>query len=162
MKKEFQYTVETSKPFDVVVQAVQRKTAEKGFCVLHTHDVAAALAEKGGSPGIRGRLSRSARCYPSEALKKGWFQRSRHPARRKRPHVSTSAIGVADPEQWTPRPGPSVSDQCTSDQVDATSNPIRAGRGRQRRRSSGLPGWGKIVFANSALGTNPVGIDSPP
>jgi uncharacterized protein (DUF302 family) len=41
------YTVETSKPFEEAVAAVERKAAEKGFRVLHTHDVAATLAEKG-------------------------------------------------------------------------------------------------------------------
>ena len=55
------------------------------------------------------------------------FQRSRHPAHRRRSHISTSAIGVADPEQCAPTPRPAVSDQCTFDQVDATSNPIRTG-----------------------------------
>jgi hypothetical protein len=34
---------------------------------------------------------------------------------------------VADPEQCAPTPRPAVSDQCTFDQVDATSNPIRTG-----------------------------------
>ncbi len=41
------YTVETSKSFAEAVAAVEQKTAEKGFRVLHTHDVAATLAEKG-------------------------------------------------------------------------------------------------------------------
>jgi uncharacterized protein (DUF302 family) len=43
----FLYIVETNKPFDETVEAVERKTAEAGFRVLHTHDVAATLAEKG-------------------------------------------------------------------------------------------------------------------
>lgn len=47
MKREFHYTVETSKSFEVAVQAIEQKTAEKGFRVLHTHDVSATLAEKG-------------------------------------------------------------------------------------------------------------------
>lgn len=47
MKKAFQYTVETSKPFDQAVLGIEQKTAEKGFRVLHTHDVAATLTEKG-------------------------------------------------------------------------------------------------------------------
>jgi len=47
MKKDFRFTVETSKAFDRVVQAIEEKAAEKGFRVLHTHDVAATLAEKG-------------------------------------------------------------------------------------------------------------------
>ena len=42
-----QYTVTTDKPFDVAVTAVQQKAAEKGFRVLHTHDFAGTLAEKG-------------------------------------------------------------------------------------------------------------------
>jgi len=45
--KTFEYTVETRKSFDEAVQAVEQKSAEKGFRVLHTHDVAATLAEKG-------------------------------------------------------------------------------------------------------------------
>src|SRR6516164_588638 len=47
MKKDFRFTVETSKAFDRAVQAIEEKAAEKGFRVLHTHDVAATLAEKG-------------------------------------------------------------------------------------------------------------------
>lgn len=47
MRNPFQYTVETSKPFDEAVQSVQERTAANGFRVLHTHDVAATLAEKG-------------------------------------------------------------------------------------------------------------------
>ncbi len=44
---EFEYTVQTQKSFDDAVKAVESKTAEKGFRVLHTHDVTATLAEKG-------------------------------------------------------------------------------------------------------------------
>ena len=47
--KPFERTVSTEKSFDEAVAAVERKTAEKGFRVLHTHDVAATLAEKGFS-----------------------------------------------------------------------------------------------------------------
>ncbi|MBA3975710.1 MAG: hypothetical protein C0504_16010 [Candidatus Solibacter sp.] len=43
----FERTVTTEKTFDEAVEAVERKAAEKGFRVLHTHDVAATLAEKG-------------------------------------------------------------------------------------------------------------------
>lgn len=43
----FQKTVRTEKTFDEAVAAVEQKAAEKGFRVLHTHDVAATLAEKG-------------------------------------------------------------------------------------------------------------------
>jgi uncharacterized protein (DUF302 family) len=45
--KKFQHTVSSSKSFDAAVSAVERKTAEKGFRLLHTHDVAGTLAEKG-------------------------------------------------------------------------------------------------------------------
>lgn len=43
----FEHTVTSSKSFDDAVAAVERIAAEKGFRVLHTHDVAATLAEKG-------------------------------------------------------------------------------------------------------------------
>jgi len=43
----YEYTVETPKSFDDAVKAVETKTAEKGFKVLHTHDVAATLQDKG-------------------------------------------------------------------------------------------------------------------
>ncbi|SRR5581483_2986857 len=45
--KNFERTVLTNKQFDEAVAAIERKAAEKGFRVLHTHDVAATLAEKG-------------------------------------------------------------------------------------------------------------------
>lgn len=45
--KPIEYTVETSKPFDEAVRAVEEASAKHGFRVLHTHDVAATLAEKG-------------------------------------------------------------------------------------------------------------------
>jgi len=44
---DFEYTVTTQRPFEEVVARIEQKTAEKGFRVLHTHDVAATLAEKG-------------------------------------------------------------------------------------------------------------------
>ena len=43
----FLYVLESSKSFDETVKAVEQKTVQKGFRVLHTHDVAATLAEKG-------------------------------------------------------------------------------------------------------------------
>lgn len=43
----FEKTVTTDKPFEHAVSAVETKAAGKGFRVLHTHDVAATLAEKG-------------------------------------------------------------------------------------------------------------------
>lgn len=45
--KAFEHTVTTEKPFAEVVLAIEKKSAENGFRVLHTHDVAATLAEKG-------------------------------------------------------------------------------------------------------------------
>ena len=45
--KNFEYTVQTEKSFEDAVTAVEQNTAAKGFRVLHTHDVAATLAEKG-------------------------------------------------------------------------------------------------------------------
>ena len=45
--KAFERTVTTDKAFDEAVSAIERKAGEKGFRVLHTHDVAATLAEKG-------------------------------------------------------------------------------------------------------------------
>ena len=47
MMQDFEYTVTSSKAFDQAVSAVEAKAAEKGFRVLHTHDVAATLGEKG-------------------------------------------------------------------------------------------------------------------
>ncbi len=41
------FTVETTKSFEEAVSSVEIKSAEKGFRVLHTHDVAATLNEKG-------------------------------------------------------------------------------------------------------------------
>ncbi len=45
--KNFERTVLTNKQFDEAVAAIESKAGEKGFRVLHTHDVAATLAEKG-------------------------------------------------------------------------------------------------------------------
>lgn len=45
--KEFERTTTTNKSFSDAVSAIEQKAAEKGFRVLHTHDVAATLAEKG-------------------------------------------------------------------------------------------------------------------
>lgn len=43
----FEYTVTTDKSFDNVVSAIETKAAENNFRVLHVHDVAATLGEKG-------------------------------------------------------------------------------------------------------------------
>jgi uncharacterized protein (DUF302 family) len=45
--RPFEYTVESKKPFDAVVHDLETRSAESGFRVLHTHDVAATLREKG-------------------------------------------------------------------------------------------------------------------
>jgi len=45
--EKFDYTVETKKSFDDAVAAVETKSREKGFGVLHVHDVKATLAAKG-------------------------------------------------------------------------------------------------------------------
>lgn len=45
--KDFAYTVTTAKPVDEAVRAVEQASAAHGFRVLHTHDIAATLAEKG-------------------------------------------------------------------------------------------------------------------
>lgn len=45
--KAFEYTVSAGKFFDAAVTAIEQKSAEKGFRVLHVHDVATTLAEKG-------------------------------------------------------------------------------------------------------------------
>jgi uncharacterized protein (DUF302 family) len=43
----FERTVTTEKTFDQAVAAVEKMAVEKGFRILHTHDIAATLAEKG-------------------------------------------------------------------------------------------------------------------
>jgi uncharacterized protein (DUF302 family) len=68
--QNFQYTVMSSKSFDVAVTAIEQKSAEKGFRVLHTHDVAGTLAEKGF---VREPLKIVEICnarYANEVLKK--------------------------------------------------------------------------------------------
>ena len=45
--KRFDHTAVTTKPFDEAVAAIEKKTAEKGFRVLHIHDIAGLLTEKG-------------------------------------------------------------------------------------------------------------------
>ncbi len=44
---KFDYTVETTKSVDEAVSAIETKAQEKGFRVLHVHDVQATLAAKG-------------------------------------------------------------------------------------------------------------------
>lgn len=45
--KQFDYTVDTTKRVDEVVAAIEKKSGEKGFRVLHIHDIAGLLTEKG-------------------------------------------------------------------------------------------------------------------
>ncbi|MDE3062897.1 MAG: DUF302 domain-containing protein [Acidobacteriota bacterium] len=45
--KAFRYTVKSAKSVPEAVQSVERATAARGFRVLHIHDVAQTLAEKG-------------------------------------------------------------------------------------------------------------------
>lgn len=47
MQEPFELTRETTKNFQEAVTAVEQASAKKGFRVLHIHDVAATLAEKG-------------------------------------------------------------------------------------------------------------------
>lgn len=44
---KFEYTVTTGKSFDDAVSAILQKATENNFRVLHTHDIAATLTEKG-------------------------------------------------------------------------------------------------------------------
>jgi uncharacterized protein (DUF302 family) len=48
---EFAYTLESGKPFDQVVSAIEANTPKHQFRVLAVHDVQATLAEKGLSRG---------------------------------------------------------------------------------------------------------------
>ena len=45
--EKFDYTVQTTKDFDQAVNAIEAKAKEKGFGVLHVHDVKAIFAGKG-------------------------------------------------------------------------------------------------------------------
>lgn len=45
--RTFEHTVTTERRFEDVVSAIEKKAMDNGFRVLHTHDFAATLAEKG-------------------------------------------------------------------------------------------------------------------
>lgn len=62
--------VESGRSFDDTVNAVEQKAAEKGFRVLHTHDVAATLAEKGFPREPMKIIEICNARYASEALNK--------------------------------------------------------------------------------------------
>jgi uncharacterized protein (DUF302 family) len=47
MNDGFSYTLESNRPFDEVVTAIEDNTAQNSFRVLAVHDVQATLAEKG-------------------------------------------------------------------------------------------------------------------
>ncbi len=68
--KQFEHTVESGKSFDEAVRAVEQKSAEKGFRVLHTHDVSATLAEKGFPRDPLKIVEVCNAKYASEVLKK--------------------------------------------------------------------------------------------
>ncbi len=66
----FERTVPTEKSFDEAVVAVERTAAQKGFRVLHTHDVAATLAEKGFPRGPLKIVEVCNARYASEVLER--------------------------------------------------------------------------------------------
>lgn len=68
--QNFEYTVTTNKGFDEAVAAVEAKAVEKGFRVLHTHDVAATLGEKGFPRDPLKIVEICNARYASEVLKK--------------------------------------------------------------------------------------------
>ncbi len=68
--KNFEYTVASGKTFDEAVKAVEQKSAEKNFRVLHTHDVASTLAEKGFPRDPLKIVEVCNARYASEVLKK--------------------------------------------------------------------------------------------
>ena len=68
--KSFETTVVSSKSFDDTVKAIEQKSVEKGFRVLHTHDVAATLAEKGFPREPLKIIEVCNARYASEVLKK--------------------------------------------------------------------------------------------
>ena len=45
--KRFDYTVDSAKAVDEAVAAIEKKSGEKGFRVLHIHDIGGLLTEKG-------------------------------------------------------------------------------------------------------------------
>ena len=64
------HIVESRKSFDETVKAVEQKSSEKGFRVLHTHDVAGTLSEKGFHREPMKIIEICNAKYANEALKK--------------------------------------------------------------------------------------------
>jgi uncharacterized protein (DUF302 family) len=64
------YSVETEKPFEEAVRAVEQSTTEHGFRVLYVHDIAATLAEKGFSRDPLKIVEICNARYANEVLKK--------------------------------------------------------------------------------------------
>lgn len=62
--------MDTGKSFDAAVTAVEQKTTEKGFRVLHVHDVAATLAERGFEREPLKIIEICSARYANEALQK--------------------------------------------------------------------------------------------
>jgi uncharacterized protein (DUF302 family) len=63
--EQLDYTFETKKSFDEAVEAVQAKSRDKSFGILHVHDVQATLAGKGFR---RGPLKIIEICHPKHAF----------------------------------------------------------------------------------------------
>jgi uncharacterized protein (DUF302 family) len=68
--KSFLYTVTTKKSFEAAVDAVEAKTVEKGFHVVHTYDVAATLAAAGLTRGPLKIIEVCNARFADEALKR--------------------------------------------------------------------------------------------
>ena len=68
--RNFDHTVISQKSFQEAVTAIEKKSAEKSFRVLHTHDVAATLAEKGFPREPLKIIEICNAKYASEVLKK--------------------------------------------------------------------------------------------
>lgn len=70
MNIEFDYTLESDKPFGEVVAAIEKATADHQFRVLAVHDVQATLAEKGLERGPLKIIEICNAKFAHQALKK--------------------------------------------------------------------------------------------
>jgi uncharacterized protein (DUF302 family) len=68
--RNFETTIESPKSFDDTVKSIEQKASEKGFRVLHTHDVAATLAEKGFQRDPLKIIEICNACYASAVLER--------------------------------------------------------------------------------------------